>query len=174
MTKQCKDCYKYKPESAFAKNGKYLHAKCRECQSEYHKKWRSDPENHERLKKYWLKTSKRLTATSPHRRAADKLRGINRRIIKDIEKVRNGTCIDNFGCSKKVFVARFERYFAKNPGMTWQNHGAWHMDHIKPLREFKLDTEADRKAANHYTNLRPVWGTANLKKAAMYEMEQTI
>ena len=58
--------------------------------------------------------------------------------------------------------------------MTWENHGAWHMDHIKPLKEFKLDTEADRRRANHFTNLRPVWGTANLKKAAMYEMEQTI
>ena len=49
-----------------------------------------------------------------------------------------------------------------------------HMDHIKPLKEFKLDTEENRKAANHYTNLRPVWGTANLKKAAIYAMEQTV
>ena len=105
MTKQCNDCYKYKPKSAFAKNGKYLHAKCRECQSKYHKKWRPDPKNHERLKKYWIETSKRLIATSPHRRQADRLRGINRRIIKDIKTVRNSTCIENFGCSKKVFVA---------------------------------------------------------------------
>ena len=177
MTKQCNMCYRYLPLSAFAKQKTTkdgLSGRCRECQSAYHKKWRADPENHERLKKYWIKTSKRLIATSPHRRAADRLRGINRRIVKDIETVLNETCLRVFGCSKKVFVARFERYFAKNPGMTWQNHGAWHMDHIKPLKEFKLDTEIDKKTANHYTNLRPVWGTANLKKAAMHEMEQTI
>ena len=58
--------------------------------------------------------------------------------------------------------------------MTWQNHGAWHLDHIRPLKEFKLDTEANKKIANYYTNLRPQWATFNMKKGAKYAMEQTI
>ena len=168
MTKQCNTCYRYLPKSAFAKNGKGLHSKCRECQSEYHKQWRADPENHERLKKYWIKTSKRLIATSPHRRQADRLRGINRRIIKDIETVRNGTCIDNFGCSKKVFVARFEILCKESWYDLKKNHRAWQITWIT-LNLFKrvyVRYRIEPKAANHYTNLRPVWGTANLKKTA--------
>ena len=58
--------------------------------------------------------------------------------------------------------------------MGWHNYGAWHMDHIKPMKEFKLDTEADRKLCNHYTNLRPEWALVNMKKSSKYEMEQTI
>ena len=58
--------------------------------------------------------------------------------------------------------------------MTWHNHGAWHMDHVKPLKEFKLETKSDKKLANHYTNLRPEWARNNMKKSAKYEMEQAI
>ena len=58
--------------------------------------------------------------------------------------------------------------------MGWHNYGAWQMDHIKPMREFALDTEASRKLCNHYTNLRPEWGTANMRKSSKYAVEQKI
>ena len=48
------------------------------------------------------------------------------------------------------------------------------MDHIKPLKEFKLNTETNRKLANRYTNLRPEWALTNMQKSSKYEMEQTI
>ena len=105
-----------------------------------------------------------------------RIRHCNNHLLKQIKENsgKDETFLKNVGCSKEVFIKRFERYFEKNPGMTWQNHGAWHMDHIKPLGSFSLNTEANRKLANHYTNLRPVWGTDNMMKGARDAMEQTI
>jgi len=48
------------------------------------------------------------------------------------------------------------------PGMSWENHGEWHIDHIIPL--CSANTEEDVLRLNHYTNLQPLWGHENLEK----------
>lgn len=59
-----------------------------------------------------------------------------------------------------------ERQFV--PGMTWQNIGQWHVDHIVPLKAFTFSTaeDADFRAAWALSNLRPLWAQDNLKKQA--------
>lgn len=59
-----------------------------------------------------------------------------------------------------------ERQFTK--GMTWENMGKWHVDHILPLALFSFETPEDEafKAAWALTNLRPLWGPENTKKGA--------
>jgi len=59
-----------------------------------------------------------------------------------------------------------ERQFL--PGMSWENMGEWHIDHILPLALFDFSTPVDAgfKAAWQITNLRPLWATDNLKKNA--------
>lgn len=52
------------------------------------------------------------------------------------------------------------------PGMTWENYGfeGWHIDHIKPLKQFNiLDTEEQKKCF-HFSNLQPLWKAENLSK----------
>ena len=49
-------------------------------------------------------------------------------------------------------------------GMSWDNHGDWHIDHIKPIASAK--TEEELKLLCHYTNLQPLWAEDNLKKGA--------
>lgn len=65
------------------------------------------------------------------------------------------------GCSWVEFAAHLERQFL--PGMTWENRALWHIDHIVPMAT--AVTEADVLALNHFTNLRPMWAVANLKKS---------
>ena len=48
-------------------------------------------------------------------------------------------------------------------GMTWKNHGEWHIDHIKPLAS--AETEEEIMELFHYTNLQPLWAKENLKKS---------
>ena len=55
----------------------------------------------------------------------------------------------------------FERQFTK--GMTWDNQGKWHIDHIVPLASAKTEEEVIK--LNHYTNLQPLWAEDNLKKS---------
>ena len=48
-------------------------------------------------------------------------------------------------------------------GMTWDNYGEWHVDHILPLIAFS-STEEDLRKVWHYSNLQPLWAIDNLKK----------
>lgn len=52
------------------------------------------------------------------------------------------------------------------PGMTWENHGRgkgkWHIDHIRPVSSFPLDTPLS--IINELKNLQPLWMEENVRK----------
>ena len=184
-TKQCTHCYKYKPLREMRPDPRMADGyrnQCLECKYNYNVQWRT--KNEASVLKSRQKYEERLkNGECPHRLQAKRLRTRNSEVIKAISiskmlktilTVRESTFMKLFSCSSKVFIAKFEREFAKNPGMGWHNYGAWQMDHIKPMKEFTLDTEASRKLCNHYTNLRPEWATTNMKKGAKYAVEQKI
>jgi hypothetical protein len=50
------------------------------------------------------------------------------------------------------------------PGMSWDNYGEWHIDHIIPLNDFELTIREQFLDAVHYTNLQPLWKAENLSK----------
>ena len=70
------------------------------------------------------------------------------------------------GCDKKTLRAHLETRF--KPGMSWQNHGEWHIDHIIPLTKFNPKNYKDVLKANHYSNLQPLWAKENLKKSSKF------
>ena len=54
------------------------------------------------------------------------------------------------------------------PGMTWENAGRWHIDHIRPLATFDLGDTDQQGEAFHYTNTRPLWAAENTSRGARY------
>jgi hypothetical protein len=66
------------------------------------------------------------------------------------------------GCSFEVMKSHIERQF--KDGMSWENVGQWHIDHIIPMDCAK--TEQDAISLNHYKNLRPLWAKDNISKNA--------
>jgi len=68
-------------------------------------------------------------------------------------------------CNVQQLLVHIERQFL--PGMSWDNRGEWHIDHIIPLAT--AETEEDVIRLNHYTNLRPLWAKDNLSKGAKIE-----
>jgi len=64
------------------------------------------------------------------------------------------------GCSTSYFKQYIESLFLE--GMSWDNHGKWHLDHIIPLSSAKTGEEL--LALNKYTNLQPLWAKDNLAK----------
>lgn len=61
-------------------------------------------------------------------------------------------------------MRHLERQFPK--GMTWENRGLWHIDHVVPLKSFTFTSpdDAEFKAAWALTNLQPLWGADNVRK----------
>jgi len=64
------------------------------------------------------------------------------------------------GCSFEKFKQHLEKQFTK--GMTWENAGKWHLDHIYPVSLAK--TEEELIKLNHYTNFQPLWAIDNIIK----------
>lgn len=66
------------------------------------------------------------------------------------------------GCSMPKLILHLESQFQE--GMTWENYGRWHIDHIKPCASFDLSDDKQQKECFHYTNLQPLWAIDNLRK----------
>lgn len=49
-------------------------------------------------------------------------------------------------------------------GMSWENYGDWHVDHVIPLASAKSKEELIRLW--HYSNLQPLWASDNISKGA--------
>jgi hypothetical protein len=70
------------------------------------------------------------------------------------------------GCSWEVFVNYIEKKF--QPGMTWDNYGKWHLDHIKPMSKFNLVLKEEQLKCCNYKNLQPLWAKDNISKSDKY------
>jgi hypothetical protein len=67
------------------------------------------------------------------------------------------------GCTPEFFKKHIEAQFVAR--MTWENFGKWHMDHIVPLSAFDLSDLRQVQIACNWTNIRPLWAKANLRKS---------
>jgi hypothetical protein len=71
------------------------------------------------------------------------------------------------GCSIDELKTHLEQQFSE--GMTWENYGMWHIDHIKPCISFDLTIPSQQLDCFHYTNLRPLWEFQNKSKGGVWE-----
>jgi hypothetical protein len=73
------------------------------------------------------------------------------------------------GYSVDELRQHLERQFVR--GMGWHNISEWHIDHIVPLSSFAFATADDPefKVAWALANLRPLWGSENIRKNAKRE-----
>jgi len=71
------------------------------------------------------------------------------------------------GCSIPQLRKHLESQFAD--GMTWDNHGDWHIDHIKPCAAFDLTNETEQRQCFQYSNLQPLWAKENMTTGATWD-----
>lgn len=70
---------------------------------------------------------------------------------------------DILGCDYTFLKSYLESLF--KPGMSWENYGQWHVDHIISCCTFNLTDESQLKKCFNYKNLQPLWAKDNLIKS---------
>ena len=64
------------------------------------------------------------------------------------------------GCGYVFYLEYLENKFKK--GMTWDNYGKWHIDHITPLSSAKDEVSLNKLF--NYRNTQPLWAHDNRVK----------
>lgn len=67
------------------------------------------------------------------------------------------------GCSIEFLRGYIEAKF--EIGMTWENTGEWHLDHIIPCAIFDLSDPVQQRECFNFSNLQPLWAKDNFKKS---------
>ena len=137
---------------------------------EYFKNWyENNKERRVKLnKEYYQKNKKRLYKKVKKRRKTDPsfrmLNNLRRRILLSLKgnsKSKNTMIL--LGISNIEFLwSHLERSF--KPGMTRENHGKWHIDHIIPCASFDLSKPEEQVKCFHYSNLQALWAHENMSK----------
>jgi len=68
------------------------------------------------------------------------------------------------GYEKENLRSHLEEKF--KDGMSWENYGKWHIDHIIPIKHFLDKNINDPKIINALDNLQPLWAEENLTKSS--------
>ncbi len=115
------------------------------------------------------KLSESKKGSIPHNKGkgdpANKFKQSMSKMISNSLKNKNGLhweTLAGYSCKelRRYLEARFR------PGMSWDNYGEWHVDHIIPKSLFKYESYDDPefKACWALENLQPLWAKDNLSK----------
>lgn len=147
--------------------------KLKQYRIEYQNKNREKINAYKRSEKYklWRKNYRKL------RMSTDSIFKLNSNMSRGIFKSlkyatvkksrRHWENLVNFDRHK--LKAHLESMF--KTGMTWENYGKWHIDHIRPVKSFNItgpDCE-DFKKCWSMENLQPLWAHENLTKHGKWE-----
>ena len=89
-------------------------------------------------------------------------------IISRNHKNKKAKTIELLGCNGIFLRQYIQRRFKK--GMSWNNYGKWHIDHIVPINYFVKKCDFNslqiQKKCFNYKNLKPMWAVDNLQKGS--------
>lgn len=183
----CQRCSKVKLISEFGKdkhNAYGFSPKCRECEKqrarermeEFPDKVRKASREHRRRHSDYYKEQKKLWDSKnrahineykkdkyhndPLYKMQFVCRQLVRRMFKKIRLDKLLSTSDVLGYTPLELKEHIEKQFKE--GMTWDNYGEWHIDHIIPISSAKNLEEGIR--LSQLENLQPLWAEENLEK----------
>ena len=80
---------------------------------------------------------------------------------------KSGSAVGDLGCSIRQFKLYIENQFES--GMSWDNYGEWHLDHVQPLSSFDLTDRSQFITACNWLNYQPLWASDNIRKGALIQ-----
>lgn len=119
-------------------------------------------ELHRRTLEHNRKTRAARYKKDPLYRIVCAIRGSAARAAKRAGAKKPKKSMDLLGTNFATFKEHIEKQF--EDGMTWDNYGEWHLDHIIPLASAESHDAVWELA--HYTNLQPLWARDNRRKGS--------
>lgn len=106
-------------------------------------------------------------AENPYQKLHDSMGNRFRDVLRSNKGGRSWKVLAGYDCVQ--LKAHLESKFL--PGMTWENYGEWHIDHIRPVSSFDFSTDVDAAARACWSleNLQPLWASDNLRKSKSWD-----
>jgi hypothetical protein len=162
--KECSKCKETKSLDNFAKCSKSksgLQSQCKKCKSLWIKEnnwsWKqANPEAHN-------KWAKEKSLKNYHK---NKVRHNVSRMIRAalVGYAKSKPTFESLEYTLQDLKEHLESKFQE--GMTWDNYGEWHIDHIIPQSKLKYTSTEDENFKKCWSldNLQPLWAKDNLRK----------
>jgi hypothetical protein len=179
--KTCKKC-KIKKEICnfrFRKDRGIYYSQCKECEKKYKQinYLKNIEENKKNRKRYYQENKEEIISkvinyqknngtwmkkynSDPIFKMNHNVRCRIREFLSQKNLIKKNKTSDIVGCNQTELKFFLETKFKF--GMTWDNYGEWHIDHIVPLSSATNEIEIINLC--HFTNLQPLWKSENLKK----------
>ena len=89
--------------------------------------------------------------------------------IKRTGNTKGGKTFDALPYTPQQLKEHIESQFQE--GMTWDNHGEWHIDHIIPQAALQYDSLEHENFQKCWAldNLQPLWAADNIRKSSVFE-----
>jgi hypothetical protein len=127
--------------------------------------------NIDKFRKYKNHLEKRKRTNDPLYKLKHNLRVRTCKYFKITKITKRNKTLSMIGITPIELKNYIEKKFTE--GMTWDNYGKWHIDHIIPLNS--VNSEEGIIKLCHYTNLQPLWATDNIrKKDRQFECQKAI
>ena len=179
MDKLCLSCNETKDLFDFCKHkGRHdgLAAYCKECEKIRLKKYYAKNRKSRILAaKVWSEKNPEERKEIGNRYQCERRKDPKYRLTQSVSSAIN-RCIRKNGFSSFTLlpysfdelVGHLEGKFQQ--GMTWDNYGEWHIDHIKPVILFEYNSHKDPQFIQCWSlsNLQPLWKFDNLSKGGRY------
>ena len=161
-----------------SESDKRYYVKNREKRLKYFSAWQK--ENYEHRKKYMDEyREKNIDRIRIVKRTYEKTRKHNDPIYKLISNFRtaiyqvlkennvekNGHYFEVLQYTPEELINHLENQFTD--GMTWDNYGEWHVDHLRPISVHNIQEIGDEEFMKCWSlsNLQPMWGEENIRKS---------
>jgi len=128
------------------------------------KKYRE--ENRDTIREKKRIALRKYRSTSPKKRLKDNISCYIYQAIRGTKNYRKWQTLT--GYTLEELMSHLESQF--KDGMTWDNYGKWHIDHIRPIASFNFTKPEDEGFVQCWSlsNLQPLWAKDNLSKGSKW------
>jgi len=157
--------YESKPETKERKRKNYdkWYEQNKEHRKDYLKEYRE--KNIDKIREVKRNYERTRKANDPLYKLISNFRTAIYQVLKENNVDKNGHYFDILKYTPEELISHLENQF--KDGMTWDNYGEWHVDHLRPISVFNIKEIGDSEFMKCWSlsNLQPMWGEENIRKS---------